>query len=196
MRLIGCVGVVMAVALVGCTKVQEQAARALDPQTQKVAIDASTPDRALKSYWAVRDAVRSRKREIFDRAALPAMVAAEEVMESVATGDLRDAFAEKAARKFNFARDITDVKVESESRAVILAVIRNTTPVPAGASMTRFDEERRRDGQRYKYVLEKAVAGWKVAEIWEWESYPKPDWVKRLPFDKTPHAESMTYEAR
>ena len=93
-----------------------------------------------------------------------------------------------------FARDILEVKVESESRAVVVAVIKNTTPIPAGAEMTKYDEERRRDGERYRYILQRDSGSWRVAEIWEWETYPTPKWKKARPGDGKPSVPSLTYE--
>ena len=94
-----------------------------------------------------------------------------------------------------FSRDILEVKVESDSRAVVVAVLKNTTPIPQGAEVTKFDEERRRDGERYKYVLFKDQSGWRVAEIWEWSAYPSPHWKKSRPGDGKPTVPSLTYDA-
>jgi hypothetical protein len=93
-----------------------------------------------------------------------------------------------------FSRDILEVKVETGSRAVVIAVLKNTTPIPQGAQVDESDERWRRDGFRYKYVLLKDDVGWRVAEIWEWEPYqPHPDWRKRIPLDTNPGVPSRVY---
>ena len=92
-----------------------------------------------------------------------------------------------------FSRDLIDVKIESESRSIITTTIKNTTPIPAGAEVSKYDEESRKDGDRFKYVLEKNQAGWRLAEIWKWQSYSSR-WEKRHPGDGTPHVHSLTMD--
>jgi hypothetical protein len=158
-----------------------------------VQIELGTPDKALKSYWAVRDSVRGKMRELGIQIK-EQIKAAEAQMNAVAEGSLLEySNSRDAAPLETFARDIIDVKVESESRAVVTAVIKNTTPIPVGAEVSKFDEERRRDGERYKYVLEKTQAGWRVSEIWSWETYPSSDWKKMLPHDSKPYVPSLTH---
>ncbi len=185
----------LAVALpliVACDKARE----VNSPPKAKPAMvqtDVSTPDKAIKSYWAVRDSVRVGHEEVFRRS-IGAYSDAESQMSSVTDGVLSKAFASNPPTSQTFGRDILDLKVESESRAIVIAVIKNTSPVPPGAELSKFDEERRRDGERYRYVLEKSGSNWRVSEIWEWETYPRPDWKKRLPGDGKPWVPSLTYD--
>ena len=158
----------------------------------KVNLDLSTPDKALKSYWAVRDSVRSKQVELFTQNK-EGYQSAEAQMSEVADGALAKNFSFDIIPFETFSRDLIDVKVESESRAVIIAVIKNSTPIPAGAEMSKFDEERRRDGERYRYILEKNQAGWRVSEVWEWSTYPSDAWKKIKPDDGKPHVPSLTY---
>ena len=161
----------------------------------EVQIDVTTPDRALKSYWALQDAIRAKHADIYRRA-FPEYRASEKNPSSVVSGAVDAYFASKEQVFESFSRDIVDVKVESESRAVIVAVIKNSTPIPAGAEVSKFTEQERRDGQRYKYVLEKSSDGWRIAEIWGWETYSTPDWKKQIPYDGEPYVPSSTYGGR
>ena len=158
----------------------------------KVNLDLSTPDKALKSYWAVRDSVRSKQVELFTQNKEVYQSAAAQMSE-VADGVLAKSFSFDIIPLEIFSRDLLDVKVESESRAVIIAVIKNSTPIPAGAEMSEFDEERRRDGERYRYILEKNQTGWRVSEVWEWSTYPSDAWKKIKPDDGKPHVPSLAY---
>ena len=158
----------------------------------KVNLDLATPDKALKSYWAVRDSVRSKQVELFTQNKEVYQSAAAQMSE-VADGVLAKSFSFDIIPLEIFSRDLLDVKVESESRAVIIAVIKNSTPIPAGAEMSEFDEERRRDGERYRYILEKNQTGWRVSEVWEWSTYPSDAWKKIKPDDGKPHVPSLAY---
>ena len=175
----------------GCSK--EQAPMPAKAATEVVVtLDLDTPDKALKSYWAVRDSVEAKRADLFAQD-LTRYRAAEVQIAAVTEGSLGKEFAANVGAVETFARDIIDLKVESESRAVVVVVIKNTTTIPAGAEMTKYHEEQRRDGERYRYVLEKSQGGWRVAEIWEWSGYPSKDWKKVKPRDGKPQVPSLTY---
>lgn len=159
----------------------------------KVTLDLATPDRALKSYWAVRDSVRAKQLELLAQSKEGFQSAAAQ-MSAVADGALAKTFSINITPVETFSRDLIDVKVESESRAVIVVVIKNTTHIPAGAEISKFDEELRRDGERYRYILEKNQSDWRVSEIWEWSTYPSAEWKKMLPGDGKPRVPSLTHD--
>lgn len=170
--------------------------------TTKVQIDLGTPDKALKSYWAVRDSIRGKQIELSNQINIEPYITAAEQLNSVTEGSLFKSLSPHIRNQTSeaFARDIIDVKVESESRAVVIAVIKNTTPIPVGAEVSKHEEESRRDGGRYKYVLEKIQAGWRVSEIWDWgyvygKSPLLKDWNKRFPNEDNdkPVVPSSTY---
>lgn len=183
---------VLLVTLAACSKTE------LPPSERKntsikVNIDLATPDKALKSYWAVRDSVRAKQFELFTQSK-EGFQSAEAKMSEVADEALSKSLSFDITPIDTFSRDLIDVKVESESRAVIVALIKNSTPIPAGAEVSRFEEERRRDGERYRYIIEKNQAGWRVSEIWEWREYPSAEWKKTQPRDGKPNVPSLTYE--
>lgn len=163
-----------------------------------VAVDLSTPDRALRSYWAVRDENRRARaaieREFRMRARDDIQRADRQLTEVVApamVADLQANFDPPPAE--TYSRDIMEVKVESESRAVILVVIRNTTPIPEGAAVSEFAREGRRDGEKYRYVFEKGVTGWQVAEIWSIDRFTGGS--KYYPRNRQPEADYLTFGA-
>lgn len=149
-----------------------------------LAVDLSTPDRALRSFWDLRslndstlglrvdtlsDAYRARRRW-------------QAAYRGVVGGAALQEFDEEDATQ-SFAREIVDVDQQTESRAVILARIRNTTPIPEGATPSEYDVKARRDGEDVRYVLEKDAEGWKVVQL-QRRYYEGDDWNDI--FDVTP----------
>ena len=174
-------------------QLSETAAEAAKPVGWPAA-DLSTPDKAIKAYWAARDALRSYNQRVA-KAYEARWVELNKELQAYATKGVADTLITGGSRNpLTFDREIAEVKVESESRAVVVAVVRPTTPVPAGAEVGRYTEGRRRDGDRYRYILEKDAKGWRVAEVYEWQTYPKPDWKKTAPGDKKPYVETLTDE--
>ena len=183
--------VAIIICLIACTKTEPHQSEKSIPEVN-LTIDLTTPDKALKSYWAVIDSVRLKRFELLEEIK-DKLQSADKQLSVVADGAMVKSFSFGGATFEIFSRDLIDVKVESESRAVIIVVIKNATPIPAGAEMSTFDEERRRDGDRYRYVLEKSHAGWRVSEIWEWGTYPANEWRKISPGNGKPTVQSLTY---
>jgi hypothetical protein len=182
---------VLFVTLTACSKTEQPLLERKISST-KVTLDLATPDKAIKSYWAVRDSIRAKQVELFAQNK-ESFHSAEAQISAVADGSLAETFSFDITPVETFSRDLIDVKVESDSRAVIVVVIKNSTPIPVGAEMSKFDEQRRRDGERYRYILEKNQSGWRVSEIWEWSTYPSAEWKKSLPRDGKPIVPSLTY---
>ncbi|UDF33777.1 UNVERIFIED_ORG: hypothetical protein LHJ69_14265 [Shinella sp. XGS7] len=155
--------------------------------------DMSTPDKALKSYWVARD-YQIAQRAWLENRALAEVKEADEFVRQVSTGQVGNYHAAKEQKPDSFARDIVEVKVESESRAVILVTIKNTSPIPAGAELTQRDERAREVANRYRYVMEKSKSGWQVAEIWELPDYSMtPDWRRLVPDSGKPLVRTLTF---
>lgn len=72
---------------------------------------------------------------------------------------------------YRLSREILEVKQETETRAVVLVRIRNVAPVPENAVWTDYDRQARRDGDLYRYILERASNGWRVSQIKAKRSY-------------------------
>lgn len=157
---------------------------------KKVQLDLSTPDKALKSYWAAFDAANFnttivRKKHLSDFNSANSQLA---LVQSKAIYEERYSISMVSEI---YSRDILEVKVESESRAVIEAQIKNTTPNPPGVELEDWQKRQRDEGERYKYILEKNNNGWIVTEIWRWSEYFK-EWNKYSP-DEKPEIFSIPY---
>lgn len=135
--------------------------------------DLSTPDRALKSYWAQKDWQERLRRQTDDEirkkvaAKLPTNT---EVYAPVVTAELlaywrwRD---KQTGLYQDKQREIESVKQETESRAVALVRIRNVSPIPEGAKPEPWQIKARQRGEMFRYVIEKEGPDWKIAEVWE-----------------------------
>lgn len=159
-----------AAALLGACKDEAPATQSQPLPTA----DASTPDRALKSYWSLLDwinannhAVRKINRQSKDYKESAA--ALKQLAVPRIAGENEESYE---APLYVYSREIVTANVETESRAVVMATIKNVTPLAAGVQLDPKDQERREKGTPYKYVLEKDNTGWKVAEVWEAGSYP------------------------
>jgi hypothetical protein len=75
-----------------------------------------------------------------------------------------------------YSREIVEVKVESDTRAIVLAKIKATTPIPSGATPDADDLKKREEGFPYKYLLEKVGSEWKIAQIYSYASYKDNHW--------------------
>ncbi len=183
--MIGCV----CMALTGCdTRQQESKTAASAPAAAKnenFIIDQKSPDLAVKTWWRWKDRFdkwevaecnRSIRDDINDRLvdALP-KIAAGEVLEFHHS-------ERSPCREAKVEREIQEVKTESETRAVVYATIRDVMPVPEGQKLNEYDIQFRKDGFRFKYVVEKHEVGWKIASVYRYDDFNKQlgrsEWTK------------------
>jgi hypothetical protein len=140
-------------------------------RTELPTVDQSTPDRALKSYWAVQDSLRQDGSE----ARNPYVEHLARLVTGGAEADLK-----AVPIKLVLERDILELRQESDSRASAMVRIRNVTPIPTDAVSTDYTNKAREKGDEYKYVLEKVNLEWRVSEIWAfWEWQTPPEWHRR-----------------
>jgi hypothetical protein len=161
----------------GCDKVQATicspagaiAAATLDlPPAPPVLRD--TPDHALRSFWATRDAVAARvyalnlrTNQMYREAQAPLAPYLDDRIES--------AFISDPYVPEKYAREIIEVDQQTDSRAVIVAVIRNVTPIPEGATPLDFQTKARKQGDRYRYLLNRDAGGWYIEGSARWIDY-------------------------
>lgn len=135
------------------------------------AIDTSTPDRALKAYWTYVDWTLAMSHAndlqgIESKTYQEAMA----VLGKVATPAMVGIDSRKPALS-SYSREITEAKSETESRAIVVAQIKNITPMPADAVLEERQRKARENGKRFKYVMEKDEQGWKIAAVLEWDNF-------------------------
>jgi hypothetical protein len=84
-----------------------------------------------------------------------------------------------------FERQIEKVQQESETRAVVLARVKNVTPIPPGAQPSEFEKELRDQGFYFRYVVERTEGGWKVARVFRYDATSK-DWREAYEVPSSP----------
>lgn len=174
-----------ALALAGCLEKSEKnegLAKAVSA-IEKTEINRNSPDMTVKSWWRVKDAgialyLEGCKERLKVEAPLYSKLSelsTPEIYTDRACSDVPD----------TYEREITNVDVQSDTRAVVTARISNTTPPEPGAELSDKDRKSKEAGDAYQYVLERkdSASGWKIAQVstmatWsrEWRSiFKKPE---------------------
>jgi hypothetical protein len=144
------------------------------PELTLPAIDLSTPENTLKSYWAIQDAmwaVRAKKCED--------CLALRDHQKGVTTGDLLESYQYPVQSVVSLDRTIKETKKSKKAKDVVevTAVIKNVTPYPPEASPESYVKKKRESGDRYRYSLKNVDGGWKIFEISMWYE-PTRTWLK------------------
>jgi hypothetical protein len=138
--------------------------------------DLASPEGALRSYWAVLD---WREEALRERGpADPTEAAYHRQMMEITAGRTRQFYQSvqsvvEARRRTKLERRIVSNTQESPQRAVIVANIRNVTPVPRGAKPSPALVRQRAKGEDFKYVLALDATRWKVLEVWSLSMGPR-----------------------
>lgn len=130
--------------------------------------DLASPEAALRSYWGLLD---WREVALRERAVDPTEAAYHRQMVEITAGRTRQFYESvqsliQERRRTQLERKIVSSKQESPQRAVIVANIRNVTPVPRGVKPSSSLVRQRERGEDYKYVLALDGTQWKVLEVW------------------------------
>lgn len=192
---------IAALIISGCQPGQDgQSAKQIFSQTaaksRPSVIDISTPDKALKSYWQMKDFLRkadSDWRMAQDSEFIKARAEFNSDARKLMTGDVLSDYLEDEIKNWQlkqYDREIVDLKQDTESRATVIAKIRNSTPVPEGAIVTDSDLKKRKEGKKFKYVLEKEADGWRVSQVYEYDEFRiryegKDPWKKIFQTEKS-----------
>ena len=133
------------------------------------AIDKSTPEKALNSYWAYLD----WQEQVHDSYLQSAEYRMDKSVRNQVMGGDRLAFqnwSDLAYRQKKFLRTIVKAKSVSDNSTEIIARIQNVTPVAADVNpdlLSRSDKmlfSRKSTGDEIKFVIEKQADGWKVTQ--------------------------------
>ncbi|WP_278405806.1 hypothetical protein [Pseudomonas rhodesiae] len=174
-----------ALILSGCFD-REQTAGGLARAVSAVgAIEAAnnSPDVTVKSWWRVKDASANIRIEVC-KSNLKVAAPYFGKLSQLAEGRLiTEGECEKTPLVFD--RQITKVEVQSDTRAVVTAHIKNATPPEDGAVLDAEAKKSKEDGEPFQYVLERqdTKSGWKITKISSFSSYTK-DWRDAYPKDE------------
>lgn len=138
------------------------------------ALDLSTPDRALRTYWHIKSMADTIGAPVDTTAArYQNWQRADTVLARIYGGDALAEYRRnhEPSVRHRYHREILAVEPESETRATVLARIRNVTPVPPAVVPDEFSARRRAEGDVYRYVFERDAEGWKLVQVLT-KSYP------------------------
>lgn len=158
--------------LVGCMNSSAPTSNSR-PKVQ-VRIENGSPDKAVKSWWLLRDLVAEESLQFCQLATEQEQKSpARKFLSDIADGTALKRLTEKQheCTPTILSRDIKTVQVETETRAIVIANIKDVSPIPAGGVPDEHDQKYRANGFNYKYLLEKGTGGWKIAQIYEQDRY-------------------------
>jgi len=167
----------MSAALSGCFEkdpVEDGLTKAV-ASVKAIEVANNSPDATLKSWWKVKDASSAVISEICksnQKAASPYF----DKLSEMSAPEVVD-HGNCLSRGLRFDRQIQKVEVQSETRAVVTARIRNVTPPEEGATLDESDRKAKEAGEPFQYLLERkdAQVGWKITKISSFPSYAN-DW--------------------
>jgi hypothetical protein len=132
------------------------------------AVDLSTPEAALRTYWRTQDALDSIAASIVTGPAeRDPFAAVRRDYERTLGGRAAQVLASPFVRQ-TYRREVEAVDMAGPSRALIMVVIHNTTPLLQGTMLTHEQEELRNEGQQFRYVLERDGDAWRITQIQQW----------------------------
>ncbi len=132
--------------------------------SQPPAADLSTPERALKSYWTLREWLR-RANSADPKPANPPLTAVE-VMSAVTAGGARDSYVNRPGVLDPLGWTLERIDQVSDTQALATARIRNLAQNPAAVTPTPIELFEPAKGNQMQYVLNKEGSVWKVSEVW------------------------------
>ena len=140
--------------------------------TNNIEINIESPDLALKTWWRYLD--QQEDLSVLDcKKSKEAAKVGKFDVSKISTGELEAALKSRVnnCNKETFEREIRKVKLETETRAIALVTIRNSTP--STAAYTEKEEEERLKGEEYKYLIERSKEGWKIAQVYHYSETNK-----------------------
>ncbi|MCS4296236.1 hypothetical protein M2375_004494 [Comamonas sp. BIGb0152] len=147
---------------------------ATKPTFTAPSVDISTPDKAVKSWWAVVDSKINFKYQECTQAASAEQTALLQAQLRLATGAVKSYLQhDKECTLFAYDRRIDRVDIETESRALVVATIKNSTRPKAGQSISKNTVEAASVGVEYRYVLSREDDGWRVDDIYQYDDVLK-----------------------
>ena len=148
--------------------------------------DLSTPENALKSYWALKNwEVETLHTEV-TKLRTSGFEAAAPHIAKITTGAAQKHFATLIDPPYVILeRQIDEVTLVTIDQVIVLVTIRNITAIPTDARPTKAQLNERELGRKFKYVLVLDGKDWKVSEAWKLGG-PEPFMYDRMLFETLP----------
>lgn len=134
-------------------------------QASDVKVSAVSPDMTVKSWWALKDAAIKLDDELC-RELVKSRAKLEEKTKQIAGESIEYAMTCSDVLE-NYERTIESVDVQSDTRAIVTASIKNLTPPDPGASTDSSEQANKKKGSAFKYLLERqdSNSGWKITKV-------------------------------
>lgn len=145
----------------------------------KIELQMGSPDQTVKTWWKIRDvAEQDAQRQCKSGADHYKNGAEYRYANQIVTGPaaINIQPADGHCILKSYKREIIEVKVESDTRAVVLARIKANTPIPQGQHLSEHEAKWREEGLGYKYILEKIGKDWKISQLYSLESGLREEW--------------------
>lgn len=163
----------LVVALAGCSKEEETPWMRLQAAAPQVKVVADTPEAAVKSWWEARDQHEKYSLSIC-KELTELYRPIRSAQDSLATDDLLAKQAnQNGCPETSYTRHILNVDVQSDTRALVVAQIQNTTPPTPGYVPDSDERAKKERGDRMQYLLERAdkTKSWKIAQVYTSDRY-------------------------
>lgn len=147
-----------------------------------------SPDNAVKSWWELNDAIDKAENEECKNGD-PRLATIQAARRNLATGNTKEFFQKRPNCLLeNFDRTIERASVETETRAVVIANIKNTTKIPEDSVLSKYSKDYVENGINYKYILTRESDKWYVDEVYEYSTtnvlLKKDPWNRRYKYEK------------
>lgn len=172
---------VLSLVLAGCNN--EQAATSGSAQAaadvEKVVVGSNSPDVTVKSWWALKDAGLRLEDELC-KEGQKSWVGVDKRLRALA-GDEVDTSYRCLSKSPTYSRKIDSVDVQSETRAVVLATIKNTSPPDDRASTDSAEAAGKEKGSEFRYLLERkdSSSSWAITQV-ESRAFYSRSWEPEL----------------
>lgn len=167
----------ISVALSGCFErdpVDDGLSRSINAVSQ-IEVATNSPDVTVKSWWKIKDASAAVRTEICKSNQKEASKYFDKLSQ-LSANDLASR-GDCLTKSPSFDRQILKVEIQSDTRSIVTARIKNTTPPEEGATLDESDKKAKEAGEPFQYLLERkdAQSGWKITKISSFPSYAN-DW--------------------
>ncbi|RRV49589.1 hypothetical protein [Pseudomonas sp. p106] len=158
---------VASLALAGCFDKGETntALSGAKKAVSEIKVSNVSPDMTVKSWWALKDAGIRLNDELCTEL-VKSRAELEEKTKAIADDELN--FGTTCSTVTDrYERKIESVDVQSDTRAIVTALIKNTTPPDPGASLDSEEQANKEKGYAFKYLLERSDAnsGWSISQV-------------------------------
>jgi hypothetical protein len=131
-------------------------------------VDLSTPEAAVRTYWRMQDALDSVAAAILTGPPeRDPFAAVRRGYEQTVAGAAAEVLSAPFVRQ-TYAREVEAVDLAGPSRALVMVIIHNTTPLPEGTLLTHEQEELRTEGQQFRYILDRDGDAWRITQVQQW----------------------------